>query len=98
MTLQRRKTLVAGVVVGILALTHLNTLVHWLHRAGIIELANWVGERYLTGTAVAIMVTLIFLTTDASRIDPMDHSRRCRTCDRALARDGRYCPHCGGLR
>jgi hypothetical protein len=94
----RRKVLVAGVVVGILILAHLNSLVRWLNHVGIIELAEWVGQRYLTGTAVAIMVTLIFLTADASRIDPVDRSRRCRTCDRALARDGRYCPHCGGLR
>ena len=98
MTLLRRKILILSVAVGILFLANLNTLVHWMNQLGIVDLAGWIGERYLTGTALAIMVTLIVLTVDKSRTCPVDHSRHCRTCDHLRAENGRYCPHCGSRR
>jgi formate-dependent nitrite reductase membrane component NrfD len=97
MTLGMRKILVAGVVAAILLLANFFVLARWLDDIGLIPWAETVRDRYITGTAITIIVVLLVLIVPQSRIFIIGRGAqsRCRVCDSVLGRPGRYCPTCG---
>ena len=96
MTLGTRKIIVAGVVAVILFLANFFVLARWLDNIGLIPWAQTVHERYITGTAITIIVVLLVLVLPQRVfIIRSGAQSRCRVCDSVLDRPGRYCPTCG---
>jgi formate-dependent nitrite reductase membrane component NrfD len=97
MTLGIRKIIVAGVVAAILLLANFFVLARWLDDIGLISWAQTVRDRYVTGTAITIIVVLLVLIVPQARIAIMGPRvrSRCRVCDAEIDRRGRYCPTCG---
>jgi hypothetical protein len=97
MSLRARKILVAGVVVTILIMANFLVLARWLDTIGLIPWAQSVRDRYITGTALTIIVALLVLIVPQSRVFIVGRGTqsRCRACDGVLDRRGRYCPTCG---
>jgi formate-dependent nitrite reductase membrane component NrfD len=97
MTLGMRKIIVTGVVAAILILANFFVLARWLDDIGPIPWAQTVRERYITGTAITIIVVLLVLIVPQTRVFIVRSApqSRCRVCDSVLDRPGRYCPTCG---
>ena len=61
MTLTSRKLTVLGVVAAILLLANAYVIVDWLSTRGVVHWARGVWAEFFTGTALTIIVVLIFL-------------------------------------
>lgn len=92
-----RKLVVIVVVGVILVFSGLPSIVAWLDRIGIIGWARSVKAEYITGTAITIIVVLLFVLPSENWIRRCQTKRtqRCPVCEASLYRDGRYCPACG---
>jgi hypothetical protein len=97
MTLRIRKIVVAAAVAAIVVLANFFVLASWLDDIGLIPWAQGVRDRYLTGTAITIIVVLLVLIVPQSRVFIIGRGAqsRCPVCDRVLDRPGQYCPTCG---
>ena len=96
MTLGLRKLVVTGVIGFVFLLANLLSLAHWLSRTGMIDWAQWMRREYVTGTAITVILALLFLLASPRvRSKPLEWVRRCPVCDQLLLRKGRYCPECG---
>jgi len=97
MTIGTCKIIVATVVVAVLILANFFVLARWLDNIGVIPWAQNVRDRYVTGTAITIIVVLLVLIVPQSRVFILGRGEqsRCRVCDGVLDRPGRYCPRCG---
>ena len=94
MTLRVRKQLVVCLLIGVVLLANAALVVQWLQHVGLIDLARWIRREYVTGTALAVIVVLLWLLSE--RDTRVAESRKpCRVCDRFIAVGGRYCSHCG---
>lgn len=94
MTLGLRKLIVVAVIVEVFLLANAFAVLRWLAAIGLIDLAHRVRTEYLTGTAITIIVVLLFLV--GSPVYEWQ-TRRCRVCDHPLPGRGRYCSGCGSL-
>jgi uncharacterized membrane protein len=61
MTTIWRKLLIVAVVAGVLGMAGIYEIVNWLTRHGVPQMAEGFRERYLTGTAVAVIVAMLIL-------------------------------------
>lgn len=97
MTLRVRKIIIVAATAAILILANFFVLARWLDDIGLIPWAQGVRDRYITGTAITIIVVLLVLIVPQSRIFVVGRGEqsRCRVCDGVLDRPGRYCPRCG---
>jgi len=95
MTLRSRKWFVVCVIVLTIALANATPLASWCDRMGIISFADMVSRRFITKTAVSVILALLVLLVDHSPERLNDLSNRCRVCDHQVLASGRYCPHCG---
>ena len=94
MTLRVRKRVVAYLLIGVVLLANAALVVHWLHRVGLVDLARWIQREYITGPALAVIATLLWLLSERGTCTA-EPGRKCRVCDRGIVVGGRYCPHCG---
>ena len=77
-------------VLGLIGMTFLtaNILVvaRWISDSGIAEKASWIRNKFLTGTAIAVILALLVLLvsprTNSSRA--VGFTRRCPVCDKKL--------------
>ena len=91
-----RKLIIITIVVGILAIAGLPAITTALCRLGVIPLARSIRAEYLTGTALAIIVTLLVLLPRTYRDTVARRTDQCPVCGQVLRRHcGRYCPTCG---
>jgi hypothetical protein len=97
MSLSMRKLLLISVVVTVIVLANAWGIADWLDQRGLIGWAQDVRTDYLTGTAVTIVVVLLFLLPSVrSCMTSWTSSRSyCPVCDAPLRTGGRYCPVCG---
>ena len=96
MALGLRKLAVIAVIAFVFLLANFLTLAHWLSTAGLIDWAHGMRREYLTGTAITVILALLFLlASPRGRSKPLEWVRRCPVCDQLLLRKGRYCPECG---
>ena len=93
MSIGKRKLLVTGAIVAVVAMANTGTIVAWLRSIGVIPLAEHLRSEYVTGTAIAVIVALLILLP--SRAVWAVLVRRCPVCDCFLLRRGRYCADCG---
>jgi len=93
MTLTARKRFVAGGVVLLVCLANAGMFVNWLEAIGLIGWAQHFCDRYLTGTAITVIATLLILLPSGAVVAIC--AQRCRVCDALLLRRGKYCNECG---
>ena len=89
-----RKQVVIAVVAAILILAALPTITAALDALGIIPLARAIRTEYLTGTAIAVIVTLLVLLP-ADQCRRAGRTHRCTVCDAPVRPGSRYCSACG---
>ena len=97
MTLTVRKIIVL-VLIGIVFLTaNILVVANWINNTGIAEKAGWIRKEFFTGTAIAVILTLLLLLVSpkntASKVIGL--ARRCPVCDKRLLGNPNYCPYCG---
>ncbi len=92
MVLRTRKLVVVGVIAAVLVLTNALVIATWLRDSGVISWARSIRSEYLTGTALTIIVILLFLLGSPACVALI---RRCKVCDHFLIRPGKYCSACG---
>ncbi len=92
MVLRARKLVVVGVIAAVLLLANALVMATWLNDSGVIGWVQSIRLEYLTGTALTIIVVLLFLLGSPVR---KAFIRRCGVCDHFLLRSGRYCGACG---
>ncbi len=92
MILRTRKLVVAGVIAAVLLLANALVIATWLDGSGVIGGARYIREEYATGTAITVIVVLLFLLGSPVRKALI---RRCGVCDHFLLRPGKYCGACG---
>jgi hypothetical protein len=90
-----RKFVVLGLVVLILMLAGLPAITDALDQMGIIPAARAIQAEYLTGTVIAIIVTLLVLLPSRWRVCVISRDYECPVCGERIRSGGRYCPACG---
>lgn len=96
MSLRSRKLFVLITLASILMLANAHTIACWLGRIGLIRWAQDLRAEYVTGTAITVILVLLFLLGGTSVINRCAHFiRRCPVCDHTLFRTGNYCGACG---
>jgi len=96
MTLGIRKIIVVPLIGLIFVAGNILVVANWLAEKGVQEKANWIRQEFLTGTAVAVIATLLILLVSpkgASRAVGL--LRRCPVCDKRLVGNPNYCGECG---
>jgi hypothetical protein len=96
MSFRAKKIVVVAVIAGIVLLANFWALVGWLDSLGVIACAQHVRSEYVTGTAVTVILTLLFLLGGAGGISTCSRLiRRCPVCEHKMLRPGKYCGACG---
>ncbi len=98
MSLGIRKIIVLSIIGIVFLAGNILVVANWLAESGIAEKANWVRETFLTGTAIAVILTLLILLTGSKRSDGskvFGFVRQCPVCAHRLIGRGSYCNECG---
>ena len=92
-----RKLVVLVLVGSIFLLANVWFVVKWLDEHGVIEGAKYLKSEYLTGTAITIILVLLFLLVKPGKevVSNSGLLRRCPVCDHVLMGKGNYCSECG---
>ena len=90
-----RKFVVLGLAVLILMLAGLPAITDALDQMGIIPAARAIRAEYLTGTVIAVIVTLLVLLPSRWRVCVISRNYACPVCGERIRPSGRYCPACG---
>ena len=95
MSLTIRKIIVLGLI-GFIFLTANLVVANWISDTGIAEKAGWIRKEFLTGTAIAIILTLlVLLVSPRVSSKTIGFTRRCPVCDKRLVGNPNYCAECG---
>ena len=96
MYLTIRKIIVLGLIGIIFLVANVMVLANWLSNQGLIDWADNIRAEYLTGTAIAVIVTLLLLIVGPGQSSGRGVTlRRCPVCDRRLTGNPSYCSECG---
>ncbi len=97
MTLTVRKFIVLGLIGFVFLAGNILLVANWLAESGIEQKANWLREEFLTGTAIAVIFTLLVLLVSPKNVSGrvIGLTRRCSVCDKRLIGKGSYCSECG---
>ena len=97
MRLGMRKLIVLILVGSIFLLANVWIVVNWLDEHGVVEGAKYLKSEYLTGTAISIILVLLFLLVRPGKeaIAGAGFIQRCPVCDSRLVGKANYCSECG---
>lgn len=95
MSLVSRKLIVMSSIAGIFLAGNILVIAQWLSDKGIPETASWIRSEFLTGTAVAVILTLLILIVGPGQSSRAVTFRRCPVCDHRLVGSSNYCSDCG---
>ena len=97
MNLTARKIIVLGLIGIIFLMANILVVANWLAEKGLAEKANWLREEFLTGTAIAVILTLLVLLVSPKNTagKAIGLTRRCPVCDKRLIGSPNYCAECG---
>ena len=97
MSLTIRKIVVLGLIGIVFLMANILIVANWIAETGIAEKAGWLRKEFLTGTAIAVIVTLFILLVNPRRTGSkaIGLIRRCPVCDHRLLTRGSYCSECG---
>ena len=92
-----RKLIVLILAGSIFLLANVWFVVKWLDEHGVVEGAKYLKSEYLTGTAITIILVLLFLLVKPGKevVTNSGIIRRCPVCDHVLMGRGKYCAQCG---
>jgi hypothetical protein len=96
MSLTIRKMIVLGLIGTIFLTANILVIANWIAETGIADKAGWLRKEFLTGTAIAVILTLMILLVNpkvSSRA--VSFTRRCPVCDKRLIGNPNYCGECG---
>ena len=89
-----KSLIVLAVIAVVVLLANAGVIATWLDRSGVVDLARWIRREYLTGTAITVIVVMLFLL--AGPTGPLSRLvHRCRVCGRLLLTPSKYCGKCG---
>ena len=94
MSLGIRKIIIIGLIGAISLAGNVVLIANWLAEKGVPEKANWLRENFLTGTAITVIVALLFLLVNPGR-SRFGIGRSCPVCDKRLLGSPNYCVDCG---
>ena len=94
MTFRARKFILLLVIVMVLIASNAWDVAAWLDRSGVVGLAGWIRREYLTGTAITVVLAMLFLLAGPAGM-ARPFVRRCGVCGRLLLASGKYCGKCG---
>ena len=97
MSLAIRKCIVLGLIGTIFLTANILVVTSWITDSGIAEKAGWVRKEFLTGTALAVILTLLVLLVGpkSTGSKALGFTRRCPVCDKRLRGNVDYCGACG---
>ena len=95
MSLTSRKTIVISLIAGVFLAGNILVIAQWLADKGVPEIANYVREHFLTGTALAVIFVLLIITVGPVQSSRAVTFRRCPVCDHRLSGNQNYCGECG---
>lgn len=96
MSLRAKKIVVVAVIAAVVLLANAWLVAEWLDRLGVIAFAQHLHAEYVTGTAIMVILAVVFLLGGAGAISTCGRLiRRCPVCDQTLLRPGKYCGECG---
>ena len=96
MSLTIRKIVVLGLIGFIFLTANILVVANWISDTGIAEKAGWIRKEFLTGTAIAVILTLlVLLVSPKASGRAVGFARRCPVCDRRLIGNVNYCSECG---
>ncbi len=97
MSLIVRKVIVLGLIGIIFLLANILVVANWVSDTGIAEKASWLRREFLTGTAIAVILTLLVLLVSPRNTSgqAIGFTRRCPVCDKRLIGNVNYCGECG---
>ena len=95
MKLTYRIAVVLGVMAAVLLLANTGVICGWLEQAGLIGLAQWLRREYLTGTAITVIVVILWIVAGWRHVTVVGLMKECRVCRQTMEPHSRYCPHCG---
>ena len=96
MSLTVRKMIVLGLIGIIFLMANILVVANWISDTGVAEKAGWIRREFLTGTAIAVILTLLILLVSpktSGRV--ISFTRRCPVCDKRLIGNVNYCSECG---
>lgn len=95
MTLTVRKIVVISLIGLFFLMDNILVIANWLAEKGLQEKANWIRQEFLTGTAVALIITLLILLVGPRTGRSLGIARRCPVRDKRLMGNANYCGECG---
>jgi hypothetical protein len=97
MSLTIRKMIVLGLIGIIFLMANILVVANWISDTGLAEKASWIRREFLTGTAIAVILVLLFLLVSPkmSSSRAVSFGRRCPVCDKRLIGNVNYCGECG---
>jgi len=69
MSLGIRKIIVLSIIGVVFLAGNILVVANWLAEKGVDQKANWLREEFLTGTAIAVIISLLILLTGPKRSD-----------------------------
>ncbi len=96
MSLTSRKLIALSLIAGVFLAGNILFIAQWLADKGIPETAHWIRQEFLTGTAIAVIVTLlILLVSPGEKRKASIWAKTCPVCDAKTKTADPYCSACG---
>ncbi|MBK8269920.1 MAG: hypothetical protein IPK83_17150 [Planctomycetes bacterium] len=96
MTPGLKKIVLLAILAVVVFLANARSVVEWLDQAGVIVWAQHVRSEYVTGTAITVILAMLFLLGGPPIIARCARIfRRCPVCGQKSLSEGRYCGACG---
>lgn len=95
MTLRFRKLALLCAIAVALLVANATIICSWLAWLGVTGFARWICREYLTGTAICVILAMVWLLRPIIIRGSRWALRQCSVCDQLVPAAGRYCPHCG---
>ena len=95
MTLGIRKLIVVAAVLGIVLMANALFIAAWFNEAGLVEIAGKIRGEFLTGTAITILIALLFLLVQPRVATGAHAAATCSVCGEKVSPRSSYCADCG---
>lgn len=95
MSFRLRKCVIVSAITVTLLIANTSAIACWLEAIGAVAYARGIRQEYLTGTAIVVILAMVFLNFGGMSRPWRCFHRRCSVCRELAAKPSRYCPQCG---